>query len=347
MKTQLKSFITSILLLSTILLTYSANANVWRVNNRTGVEADFSSLATAVGSALVNEGDTIYLEASAGSHGNVTINKRLVIIGPGFFLSENPETQADINSGVIGRLTLESGSSGTIVKGCRIENLTVNASDIIIWGNHIQNDDTYRAVTIGGNVSNIIIANNYIYQVDTWSSSSAIRAIENNTNNVLIRNNYIAIQSTTGSRYSLLLASGFQGIIENNVLYGNIVVNNAEFHNNILITGGSSLSNVNYTHNIGNGTQFGSQNGNQQNVNMSIIFIGSTGDYSTDARWQLAPGSPAIAAGVGGTDIGMFGGSTPYKLSGIPNIPAIYEISHTINYLDEEIEVEFSVKSHN
>jgi hypothetical protein len=46
---------------------------------------------------------------------------------------------------------------------------------------------------------------------------------------------------------------------------------------------------------------------------------------STDGRWEMKAGSPALGSGSGGVDCGAFGGSTPYILSGVPNLPHIYE----------------------
>jgi hypothetical protein len=323
-------------------------ATVWRVNNRAGVNADFASLTEAQNSSSVIAGDTLYLEASSASHGNVTLTKRLVIIGPGFFLAENPETQADINSAKIDVLTLNNGSQGSVIKGCSLYRLIINTSNILFEGNYVISSTSSMLSTIvfGENVNNIILRNNYIRQLYVLNSSEAIRAQVTGVNNVTISNNYIEVNSTVSGRYSLYLSDGFSGTIENNVLYGSVTVNNSNFHNNILITGAFYPTNTNYTHNIGNTTQFGSLNGNQQNVVMSNVFVGSAGN-STDGQWKLAGGSPAIGAGVDGVDCGMFGGSNPYRLSGLPNIPSIYQLNHTLNYPAQQIEVEFSVKSNN
>ena len=103
-------------------------------------------------------------------------------------------------------------------------------------------------------------------------------------------------------------------------------------------------SNTTYNNNIGNSTQFGTENSNQIYGNMVDIFVGAG---STDGKWQLKQGSQAIGAGVGGIDCGMFGGNFPFVLSGIPAIPAIYEFNHDTDYENQLIEVEISVKSHN
>ncbi len=47
---------------------------------------------------------------------------------------------------------------------------------------------------------------------------------------------------------------------------------------------------------------------------------------SPDGRFQLLPVGPAHDMGENGGDIGMFGGSEPYVISGIPPIPTITDI---------------------
>ena len=89
-------------LVATVIVAMSVNLNaaIWRVNNIAGVNADFTTIQAAHNAA--NAGDTIYLEPSAGNYGNLTATKRLVIIGPGYFLAENEGLQANHTSSTIG-----------------------------------------------------------------------------------------------------------------------------------------------------------------------------------------------------------------------------------------------------
>ena len=68
-------------------------------------------------------------------------------------------------------------------------------------------------------------------------------------------------------------------------------------------------------------------NGNQYNIDMDLVFADFDGalELSTDGKWELKAGSPAIGAGSGGIDCGAYGGPAPYILSGIPMLPHIYE----------------------
>ena len=103
-------------------------------------------------------------------------------------------------------------------------------------------------------------------------------------------------------------------------------ISNFTFANNIMVSGSITRNNNVFYNNICNGTQFPIGNGNQQNVIMSGVFVGKTGN-STDCQWHLKEYSPALGAGNDGTDCGMFGGPSPYVLSGLPSIPSIYEIT--------------------
>lgn len=107
---------------------------------------------------------------------------------------------------------------------------------------------------------------------------------------------------------------------------------------------GSLIGTVDAYNNIGDANQFPSGNGNQNNVNMSTVFVG-TG--STDGQWQLKSGSPAIGAGRNGEDIGMFGGPEPYVPSGLPPIPAVYSIEMPgVTAANQTIPVTVKTKSH-
>jgi len=334
-------------ILTTVLLALNVAvfATVWRVNNNAGVDADFTTLQAAHNAA--SAGDTIYLEPSTVSYGNTTLTKPLVIIGAGYFLTENPDTQANINASTTGWLVFNNGSQGSIVTGCKISStITINASDIVIERNLIAASTTSPQGLVGltgNNISNILIRNNYIYNSYTFAGNFyAIRSNGSGISDVMITNNFIMIQHQ-GS-YAIQTNSGFSGTFENNVIHGRVQIENTVFNNNILRAGVFEQTNTTWQHNIGNSTQFGTDNSNQVNVNMNDVFV-MTG--STDGMWQLKPGSPAIGAGLGGIDCGMYGGSTPYKLSGLPAIPAVYFHDQYIDNLNQELNVSIKTKSHN
>jgi hypothetical protein len=335
-----------LILLIASMIAHPAFSTVWRVNNITGVNCNFTSITAAQSSASVLAGDTLYLEPSAGTYGDITFTKKLTVIGNGYFLSQNPQTQADFNTSQLGSITYNTGSSGSKIIGCQIARITINTSELLIERNYIINDD-YNSISFStNNISHFIIRNNYI--VNSYNSYSTIYCIYSNysgVNDLQIYNNYIY---NATNRHAIYLTNGTSVDIHNNIINGNVNVNNTTFENNILISGTFTYNNGIVNNNICNSTQFSTVNGtnNQLNVTMSNVFEGATGN-STDGQWQLKVSSPADSAGVGGIDCGMFGGTFPYILSGLPGIPSIYQNDQTIDYQNQKINVTISVKSHN
>jgi hypothetical protein len=123
-------------------------------------------------------------------------------------------------------------------------------------------------------------------------------------------------------------------IISNNVCWTTnwtypIDCHNASIQNNIISYEFSSINpntgnTISYNILAEDGTD---ANGNQYNVDMNLVFADFDGalNLSTDGKWELKAGSPALASGSGGVDCGAFGEPTPYILSGVPNLPHIYE----------------------
>lgn len=341
-----KSVFTTIVL--AIFMAAVSNATVWRVSNISGADTYFTSIqhamdSMAFGVHAVQPYDTLYIEPSATIYPGATLTRPVVIIGNGYFLDENFETQANPTNSRISGISFNAGSSGSAIMGCVIGNtVSVNVSNIRIERNYIATSSTSHAINIGSDISDILIVRNYIFNSRYSSGYHCIVANGSGVNNLLIAGNYI--HRTRTSDNSIAVSSGVSALIENNVLWGNIGINNSIFNNNILRSGSFTANNSVFHHNIGNAEQFGQANGNQSNVNMDNVFLGSG---STDGQWQLKTGSPAIGAGTAGQDCGMFDGTYPYVLSGIPPIPAIYEYLQIYNSAAQEIEVNFSVKSHN
>jgi hypothetical protein len=328
MKTKFFTILSVAILCATV-----SNAAVWRVSNVSGANADFTGITEALNSTMFQSGDTLYIEPSPVSYGSITVTKMLTIIGNGYFVTENPETQANTNNSGMSTVSFNTESAGSSISGCVTGNININTSNIIIERNKI------LSIDIAANISDIVIMRNYIEYIQPYTSTISIGG---NVNNVLISGNFI---SNTYSTYGAIsMSSTSSAIIENNVIYNGVTIHNSNFYNNILRDGIFTPVNSTYTNNVGNDNQFGAANGNQQYVDMDVVFEGSG---STDGQWQLKAGSPAIGAGTGGQDCGMFAGPYAYILSGIPAIPSIYEYLQIYNGPAQEIEVTFSVKSHN
>jgi len=286
-------------------------ATIWRVNNNAAISANFTSFTAAQTAAMPN--DTLYFEGSSVSYGNIVLTKPLTLFGPGYFLNENTQTQANKVTAKFGNISFNTGSIGSTISGLDISNT------VTIYVNSINIIRSYIVQIIlnsySSEISNILINGCFISDEIASSGSNLI-------SNVIISNNLIM-----GDMYkSINLGQNVSGVISNCVLKNDLNVVNFTCSNNIMTCCTVQYNNNVFFNNIGSGTQFPAGNGNQQYVDMTGVFVGATGN-STDGQYQLNPYSSAIGAGNDGTDCGLFGGVTPYVLSGLPAIPAIYEIN--------------------
>lgn len=321
--------------LTTVLLALNVAvfATVWRVNPTPGASAHFADLQTAHNNASVVNGDTLYLEGSTYSYGGLQLSKSLTIIGSGYFLGENPQTQYNLSpSNITGYVYCYVGSEGSKFIGCTFHApIYLYTNNLVIERNNFVYGNNY-AIYPQASCSDIMILNNYFSTYAFYYSLS----FSSTHSNILVANNFFGGYVST--------SSSFAGIFANNVFGSTTWIYNSTLTNNISL-GSMNMNNCIYTYNIGNSTQFGDQNGNQQNVNMNNVFVGLTGN-STDGQWQLKVGSPAIGAGEGGVDCGIFGGPNPYKLSGMPPIPAIYDLNSQ-SLPSNTLNVNIKAKSHN
>ena len=101
-----------VFLTALLLVTSSVSAKIWRVNNRVGIVADFTTAQAAHDGA--NAGDTVFFEPSPTNYGDITLTKKLILIGTGYFLDQNLETQWKNNwPATIGHVTFSSNSSSS------------------------------------------------------------------------------------------------------------------------------------------------------------------------------------------------------------------------------------------
>lgn len=327
----------------------SATAKIWRVNNTPGVVADFNTVAAAVAAAAA--GDTIYIEGSATNYSGATVNKKLTFIGTGYFLSgtnSNPGLQANGNNAYIGSIFIDSAGSGSVFLGLAglnfhnanpagfgADNITISRCQLI----NISLYYTPAAGTIG----------------DGWNINKChIGTINGNIG--AMRNWNVSNNIFTGG-LDLSNTAGSNNVIRNNVFRSSIVLYNAYFANNIIYYD-PNFTNVVVKNNlaIGNPANFVSyvgSNGNSAGHTDAQMFQGLTGN-STDGQWRLAASSPAIGAGltvgaVVSPDAGAYGGPDPYRLSGIPNIPAIYSLTvpASIPSGSNSMNINFSSKNNN
>jgi len=153
-------------------------------------------------------------------------------------------------------------------------------------------------------------------------------------------------------RGSFYLNTGSTGIIANNLLLNNYFwvgsSSSFEIYNNIYLNVNEDdftiqpMPDASVHHNISLTGAFGDNNDNFT-APQSTLFV-SDENASTDGQYMLSEDSPAKGAGTNGTDIGPFGGPDPYRLSGLPNLPNIYELSTGGFVSGDEMSVQIKIK---
>ncbi len=309
------------------------DAKIWRVNNIAGADADFTTLQAAHDGA--NAGDTLMLEPSPTSYGNLTSIKKVIIIGPGYFFSENFQNYPTFNTAKVGNIVFDAGSSGSQLTGTELGGVSttaikINVSDILISRTYTPGTSYFLQTSAG--ISNIFIFQNYNLAVFT----------SGNPSNIFIANNYLRAFSVTGT----------SSVVKNNIFSIGFSCTGLALSNNIIVgTGAITLTNCTLSNNIDasglTNARFGTSNGNQGNLTVANVFVGATGN-STDGQWKLKAGSPAIGAGINGEDCGVYDGETPYVLSGLPGIPAFTKmINSSVGSNTNPIKVTVSIESKN
>jgi hypothetical protein len=302
-----------ILMLSAVVL--NAHATIWRVNNNSSMGANYASINDAINSPAVNNFDTLHIEPSGTNYSAFTLTKRLVLIGVGYLLQQNPSYQATAQwARISGTSYCNSGSAGSVFQGLDFSlgsGLYINVPNVVVT----------RCCFQSSTLSLSSDANGTMY-IANWGGSISLSSATN-LQGISLRNSYLWSFSTSSSNTVLM---------ENCYLYSSSAYSTSTgvYKNNIFPSGTPSItsgSSAIFSNNIFYGSPFSSggiQGSNLINITHAQLFNSSSFDYNSQAT--LLPLSNALSNGAGenGVDIGIFGGATPYQLSGIPAIPSIY-----------------------
>ena len=341
--------------LSLVILTTGLAQTTRRVNNNVGISGTnvYATFALAHAAAVAN--DIIIIEPTTTSYGDITITKPLKIYGSGYFLTTNTDLKADQRNSILGIVEFNTGSDGSEIYGIYGSSINIyGVSNITISRNYLTQyaitiSTANRANTIFTNVSNISITRNYA----TGSSYFGASPTTGKTiSNVLVTNNILSYLSAGND-------PGVQNwVVRNNTFYsGNpLSLVNSIFENNLLVNGGTvTFTNVTSSYNISTGATFPSEvNGNKNNYPLSPLNQSGQpesellGTGSADKAFQIKAGSSLKTLGSSSSEVGAYGGSTPYIVSGIPPIPSITNIINTATGdATTPIKVTISVKSNN
>jgi hypothetical protein len=318
-----------------LLASATCHATVWRVNNNPalvqGPGSDpcdhcFTNLQDAENDPFVEPGDTLHLEPSPVSYGDIELDKRLVIIGPGYRLGQGTTNNAGLqaNNGVamIHGVTFNTNSDGSKLTGVVIGDGSLYGGIAIGSVNNITLDRNFHwARSISFNGSGI----NYFTITRCYFEGAGITTplYDQVVSNVVIANNYFNGSISTDETFSNVT-------ITNNLFNWNGMHSpwGAEVKNNIFVLGSMAVNNNVIHHNAAAGAS--SLPAGFNNLN-GVVFtsVFNPAFTSDDQKWRLSSNYLTYMNLVGddNTVPGMFGGNTPYQPSGVPAIPAVYQMT--------------------
>lgn len=321
----------------------NALATIYVVNNSNANPGQFYYLQAAIDSA--DAGDTLMLQPSSNSYGNVVLDKALTMIGIGHKPNKDLPLKARIEeirfaetmglgSTFIG-LWVESFnttnppngvtyySNGITVRNCYVMFFGTNYGNNPSYGENYSGDvvieDSYlRRISFDTYGNNIFLQNNIIVSDDAISFGSAMT-------NVVVKNN-LFLRESVG--FSTLYANG--AVFENNIFfryspasqYGTLI--NCVFNNNL-------------TYQTNNDAIIGGTNtGNNNIIAQDPLFVNL--NYSASPIYQpllynyrLQESSPGHNAGTDGQDIGPYGNSITFSETGESDDQAVIRVMNILN----------------
>jgi hypothetical protein len=323
----------------------NVNAAVLTVSNNPNSPGQYTTITAAISAASNN--DTLYVHASATSYGSFTIGKKLTIIGAGW---DGRFYQLGQLKSQVGSITLANvnpnNASGTIIMGLYVNGSLASNSTGVPFVTNVTVDRCF----IGGNIGNVLKTSNSLDLVTTnWTIKNCVIDAEVNlqNNGNVVTNCFLNnIRTGTGSSSNIFSNNIFWSFGSSSILNS---LNNAIVSNNIFFNSGSSSLTIT---NAGNGNTYnnniffgytgaipqGNNSGSNNQINVSPQFINGPPiptapvDISNvpNFNWDLQTSSPGQNAGTDGTDIGVFGGASPFNvfaITGITTLPQITQMN--------------------
>ncbi len=309
----------------------------------------YGSFVHAVASA--QDGDTLQVyPGTYTSPSSVTIDKALTIIGPGYFQASNYLGATTMPGWAqLPNIYVDAAGKNVTIRSCYVPShiRIYDAATIFVANNYI------RAVVV--EKSDVaVIHGNFFYTGGygrPGGHGGAYAAQVYNTSSMTLTNNIFKYSSSNydnfysqghssiynSSRHSYYASVG-SATISHNLFSDNIYLNTGYlFHSNLMDANAGSLgcsqpNGAVYYNNAGvytpssSGCSSTAYLGGLSFPYEMVDYYGTNG-YSLDGRYQLTANSQARGAGLNGTDCGPFGGDDPYQLSGISDIPFVWQLN--------------------
>lgn len=330
----------------------SASATIIRVNANSNYNPPNDFGANFGGSAaypvydllqdavnVATAGDTIHLEGSSADYTLFNLNKSVVIIGDGYFLTENASGQvSDDNLVAYINSSLNITADGAKLIGLRLYDVTVTASNVVIERCAIRFDVSLaRKNSSTTNYNNIVIRQNY-FELNSNSSIVLISGAGNTPTEIRFVNNIInsPVNITTPADFTFTDFSNNSIFCPTSATYRFQTVN---FRNNLIKNSSGNTFNI-AANNSGHNT-FAVSNttvaalvaqGTANAVDATLVnaFVNPTVTIDSHAALSTSAAffTSSNAIGNDGFQRGAFGGQpgTKYSISGRGPVPVIYNV---------------------
>ncbi|MBL0049306.1 MAG: right-handed parallel beta-helix repeat-containing protein [Bacteroidetes bacterium] len=321
-----------------------AQATVLTLSDAANSPGQYTDLNNAI--AAASSGDTLYMHGSPIDYTTVavTLNKPLTIIGAGGLPNKNFSFPTKLSALILGTSGIGgTTASGTKIIGCEITALTLNAgnystipgiSDVTITRCKITNIYFNQGATTSALAhNNILFYNNVIYNITGSGGNGKIR-------NCVFKNNILWWVTGLGDEFlgSWILSNNVilygvtnnrSAVISNNIFYNTLSTSCLASNNYCSVSNNSIVSTAHaYT---AADIIYGTNTGGNNLLNQDPLFVSYTTtttvlyNYSQTqpsaapfTNFNLQPSSLCLLFGTDGTDIGIYGGSSPF-VEGYPD----------------------------
>lgn len=323
----MKSIMYALVLLCCFATAFSQNIFIANSNpgaaGGTRVFTGQSAIINAI--AAASNGDIIYVVPSNVYYFQFSLfGKSVSLIGGGFNPDKPGGPLSTIEnifglagnirvSGLVvtGTVRFAGAFSNIIIEKCRIGNLFQapgeSTANLIIQ-NCIIGENSVNALHLTNESSNVVISNNIFY--------AGPGPVLNNLNGAIVRNNLFIANPA-----SLAFGNLTQCNIQNNIFYGmhltpaGTFTDNDQVNNLLFFTSSPFFST----------TDGNTSSGNIRDQDPMFTNFSYLPTFSFSFDLTLQTGSPAIGSGLGGIDMGVFGGPNPFDMHGT-SLPIVQNI---------------------
>lgn len=292
-----------LLFLSAMCMAITAQATVLRVSNRTNSGAPYSTISDAIKAA--EAGDTIMVDGSNTSYGDITLTQRVVLIGPGYLLNENGVIAEGSPSAMLGTVASNyTQAAGSILMGLDIKDIvTLAQPNMVVTRCRLASD-----VRIGTSASNCVVHQNYFVGGRVMCASTGASS---RVPNAQVTNNIFTRKSDDGG----VITSFSDSYIAYNTMVG--TTTNVNYSQVIALTGCTVENNIFF--------RMSNISGNSYSNN--LVLADGLGEVFAEATTDKAVKEVSESKAEEFAGVGAFNGNDPYVISGIPAGPYISDIT--------------------